>query len=155
GKTIAIIKFKGNTKTEDEAIRVNMKTHEGETLDGEKLRDDLRAIWTMGYFEDVRAEALDQGPGKIAITILLKEKPSIRKIYVSGNVEVSLDKINEVLDIKKGQILEAAKIKRNQDKIRDLLVEKGYYLGEVTSDTKRISEKDVDVYFYVDEHAKV
>ena len=38
---------------------------------------------------------------------------------------------------------------------RDLYVEKGYYLAEVSSDIQRKDENHVDVYFNVDEHAKV
>jgi outer membrane protein insertion porin family len=65
------------------------------------------------------------------VTFVLKEKPAIRKIYVAGNDEVRLTKINEVLDIKKEQILDLAKIKKNVEKIRELYVEKGFYMAEV------------------------
>ena len=43
----------------------------------------------------------------------------------------ALDKINEVLDLKKDTILDLAKVKKNVEKIRDLYVEKGFYLADV------------------------
>ncbi len=46
-------------------------------------------------------------------------------------------------------------MKHNVEKIRDLYVEKGYYLAEVSTDIKRVDDTKVDVYFIVDEHAKV
>jgi outer membrane protein insertion porin family len=148
------IRFRGNRKAEDEAIRNALTTQPGDKLSAEKLRDDLKAVWKLGYFEDVQVEAAEDN-GKVALTFVLKEKPSIRKIYVAGNSEVGLDKINEVLDLKKDTILDPAKIKRNVEKIRDLYVEKGFYLADVSSDVQRKEASKVDIYFIVDEHAKV
>src|SRR6266446_3284797 len=53
------LQFRGNRKVEDDAIKVNLKTKVGVTLTQEILRDDVRAIWKMGYFEDVQIEATD------------------------------------------------------------------------------------------------
>jgi outer membrane protein insertion porin family len=155
GKTIAWIRFRGNRKAEDDAIRLNLTLSPGQKLEAEKLRDDLKAVWKMGYFEDIQVEETQEPSGKVGLTLVLKEKPVIHKIYVAGNSEVGLDKINEVLDLKKETILDPAKVKRNIEKVRDLYVEKGFYLAEVGSDVKRIDDAHVDVYLVCDEHAKV
>ena len=154
GRVIGTLKFKGNHKAEDDALRVAIKSQPGEKLNSEQLRDDVRAIWRLNFFEDVQVEAQETG-GKVDLTFVVREKPLIRKIYVSGAHEVGLDKINEVLDIKKDTIVDPAKVKRNVEKIKDLYVEKGYYLAEVGSEIQRKDENHVDVYFNVDEHAKV
>lgn len=154
GRVIGTLKFKGNKKAEDDAIRVAVKSLPGEKLNAEQLREDIRAVWRLGFFDDVQVEAQETG-GKIDLLFVLHEKPVIRKIYVSGAHEVGLDKINEVLDIKKDTIVDPSKVKRNVEKIKDLYVEKGYYLAEVGSDIQRKDENHVDVYFNVDEHAKV
>ncbi len=154
GKIVAYVHFVGNRKAEDDAIRLVMQTRPGAKLDSDRLRDDLRAIWRMGYFDDVRVEGSDEGD-RIGLTLLFKEKPVIAKIYISGNSELGLDKINEVLDLKKDAIVDPAKIKRNVEKVRDLYIEKGYYLVEVRSDLQRVDENHVNVFFVCDEHAKV
>jgi outer membrane protein insertion porin family len=41
------------------------------------------------------------------------------------------------------------------EKVRDLYIEKGFYLAEVTSETQRKDNNKVDVYIICDEHAKV
>ncbi len=151
---IVKLRFRGNRKTEDEAIRVNLSLQVGEPLNRAQLRDDVRAVWRMGYFEDVRVEA-EEVSGGMELTYLLVEKPTLRKIYVSGNAEVGVDKINEVLDLRRDTIFDATKVKRNEEKVRDLYVEKGFYLVDVSSEVKRLSQAEVDVYFYVNEHAKV
>ncbi|MDB4966578.1 MAG: outer membrane protein assembly complex, YaeT protein [Myxococcales bacterium] len=154
GRPIGSIKFRGNKKAEDDAIRVAIRSQVGEKLSADQLRDDIRGVWKLGFFEDVQIEAVESG-GKIDVVFVLREKPVIRKIYVSGAKEVGLDKINEVLDIKRDTIIDPAKVKRNVEKVRDLYVEKGYYLAEVTSDIQRKDDQHVDVYLNVDEHAKV
>jgi len=154
GRVIGTVKFKGNHKAEDDALRVAIKSLPGEKLSSEQLRDDVRAIWRLNFFEDVQVEAQETG-GKVDLTFVVREKPLIRKIYVSGAHEVGLDKINEVLDIRKDTIVDPAKVKRNEEKIKDLYVEKGFYLAEVSSEIQRKDENHVDVYFNVDEHAKV
>jgi outer membrane protein insertion porin family len=152
------VQFRGNRKVEDDAIRVNLKTAPGVVLTQEMVRDDVRAIWKMGYFEDVEVEVADgkaNGKSGSVVTFVLREKPAINKIYVAGNDEVSLSKINEVLDIKKDQILDLAKIKKNVDKIKDAYTEKGFYMAEVSYEIKRDTASTVDVWFHVRENNKV
>jgi outer membrane protein insertion porin family len=148
------VQFRGNRKVEDDALRVNLRTVPGAQLTQDLLREDVRAIWRMGFFEDVQVEA-NPFEGGVAVVFVLKEKPSIRKIYVSGHEEVGLTKINEVLDIKKEQILDLAKIKKNMEKIRELYLQRGYYMADVTHELKRVGASEVDVYFRVHENAKV
>ena len=154
GRVISSIDFRGNKKVEADAIKLNVRSTAGEKLSSDTLREDIKSIWKMGYFDDVQVEGTEDGD-KIKLTFVLREKPSIRKIFVQGNKEVDLSKINEVLDLKKDQILDPAKVKRNVEKVRDLYIEKGYYLAEVTSDIQRKEANKVDVYIVVDEHAKV
>jgi outer membrane protein insertion porin family len=149
------LQFRGNRKVEDDAIKINLKTAPGETLTQELIREDVRAIWKMGYFEDVQVEVADaKGQGSI-VTFVLREKPAITKIYVAGNDEIALAKINEVLDVKKEQILDLAKLKKNVQKIKDLYVEKGFYMAEVTYEVKRATSSTVEVWFRVHENQKV
>jgi outer membrane protein insertion porin family len=148
------LQFRGNRKVEDDAIKINLKTAPGVTLTQDTVREDVRTIWKMGYFEDVQVE-VSEGKAGTVVTFVLKEKPAINKIYVAGNDEVALSKINEVLDIKKDQILDLAKLKKNVEKIKDLYVEKGFYMAEVNYEVKRDSAATVDVWFRVHENAKV
>ncbi|HEX2657147.1 MAG TPA: outer membrane protein assembly factor BamA, partial [Polyangia bacterium] len=155
--TVTRVHFRGNRKVEDDAIRAVIKTKPGLAVNQESLRDDVRAIWKMGFFEDVQVESTEvkgQGGG-LAIVFVLKEKPTISKIYVAGNDEISLTKINEALDLKKEQVLDLAKVKKNVQKIKELYVEKGFYMVEVDYELKRPAPSEVEVWFRVREHAKV
>jgi outer membrane protein insertion porin family len=149
------IQFRGNRKVEDDAIRVNLTLKVGQPLDPEKIRDDVRALWKMGFFENVSVEATQTDSGGLVLTFVLEEKPSVRKIYIQGSKEVELEKINEVIDLKRDAILDVAKIKKNVEKVRELYVSKGFYLASVDYQVRPVNEAEVDVWLLVDEQAKV
>jgi outer membrane protein insertion porin family len=153
--TVERIQFKGNRKVEDDAIRMNLVTRVGSELERDKVREDVRALWKMGFFEDVKVEAEQSGTGGLVLTYSVVEKPSIRKILVDGNDEVGLDKINEVLDLKRDAILDVTKVKKNVEKIHDLYVSKGFYLATIDHQIRPVNESEVDVWFVVKEQPKV
>ncbi|WP_428269741.1 outer membrane protein assembly factor BamA [Haliangium sp.] len=155
GLPIERIQFRGNRKVEDDAIRVNLSSQVGGKLNPELVRRDLRAMWQMGFFDDVEVRAEPTVDGGVVLLFVVVEKPSVRKILVSGNDEVGLDKINEVLDLKRDAILDVSKVKQNRQKIYDLYVEKGYYLAAVDYDVRPVNETEVDVWYVIEERAKV
>jgi outer membrane protein insertion porin family len=148
------VHFRGNRKVEDDALRVNLKLKPGLILTKDVLQEDVRTLWRLGYFEDVQVETAE-AEGGLVVTYVLKEKPSIRKIYVSGHDEVGLTKINEVLDLKKEQVLDLSKVKKNVEKIRELYLQRGFYMADVEYELHRDSPGQVDVYFRVHENSKV
>ncbi len=127
----------------------------GAVLDAAKLRDDVRGMWKMGFFADVTVLGAIEPGGGVSLTFAVKEKPSIRKVLISGNDGLGLDKINEVIDLQLDTILDIGKVKKNREKIADLYVEKGYYLATVDYEVKPVNESEVDVFFVCDERAKV
>ena len=155
GRAIERVQFRGNRKVEDDAIRVQLLSKPGTLLDAAKLREDLRAMWKMGFFADIDVEAEVGASGGVALTFAVKEKPSIRKVLIAGNSELGLDKINEVIDLELDAIVDVTKVKKNREKIADVYVQKGFYLATVDYEVKPVNESEVDVYFTVDEKAKV
>jgi outer membrane protein insertion porin family len=155
GRPIEAVQFRGNRKVENDAIRVQLLSKEGTLLSASKLREDIRAMWKMGFFADIDVEAEVSPSGGVILTFAVKEKPAIRKILIAGNSEIGLDKINEVLDLELDAIVDIGKVKKNRDKIADLYVQKGYYLATVDWEVKTANESEVDVWFTVDEKAKV
>ena len=52
-------------------------------------------------------------------------------------------------------IVDISKVKKNREKIADLYVQKGFYLATVDYEIKPVNEAEVDVWFKIDEKAKV
>jgi outer membrane protein insertion porin family len=155
GRPIDAIQFNGNRRVEDEAIRVNLLSRPGALFDGGRLADDIRTMWRMGYFADIQVQGTISASGGLVITFLITEKPSVREIFVAGNDELELEKINEVIKLEPDSVLDISKIKADRDAITKKYVEEGFYLASVTYEIRTINESEADVYFNVDEKAKV
>src|SRR5262245_35203702 len=79
GRPIERVQFRGNRKVEDDAIRVQLLSKPGTLLDAAKLREDIRAMWKMGFFADVSVEAEVGQSGGLTLTFAVKSEPSIRQ----------------------------------------------------------------------------
>ena len=130
---VAHIVVKGNRRIEKDAILGVMQTREGETLSPAHLREDLKAIYKMGYFTDVRLDASDTPEGRI-LTVLVKEKPAIREIMVEGNNKLKKDKILEVMNLKPFSVASEGAIKEDINKVQQAYREKGYYEAQISYD---------------------
>lgn len=147
---IGHVEVRGNRRVDAEAIRGVVATKAGQTLDPERLRTDLRAIWKLGMFSDVQAMADGDG-----VAFVVVERPAIRKILVAGNHELALDKIDEVIELKRDAIVDEVAIRRSRDHIAELYVAHGFLFATVESALLPSDSGGVDVQFTVDEHAKV
>ncbi|TMQ22432.1 MAG: outer membrane protein assembly factor BamA [Deltaproteobacteria bacterium] len=144
------VEVRGNHHVDVETIRAAVATKAGQTLDPGRLRSDLRAIWRLGMFSDVRAAT----EGDV-VTFEVVERPTIRKILVAGNHELALDKIDEVIELTRGAVVDEAAIRRSRDRIADLYLAQGFLFATVDIAQLPADSGEVDVQFTVDEHAKV
>lgn len=151
---IARIEVKGNRRIEKDAILGVMQTREGEIISPARLREDLKAIYKMGYFTDVKFDVSDTPQGRI-LTVLVTEKPAIKEIIITGNRQIKKDKILEVMDLKPFSVASDAPIQESVNKILHLYREKGYYEARVTSSLEPVSKTEVNLVLKVDEGGKM
>ncbi len=151
---IASIAPAGNLKIDSGAILKNIQTKPGDLYNSASLRQDLKSIYKMGYFDDIQIE-VKQGPKGKNIIFKVIEKPVIRSITYSGIDELSEDKVEEVVTIKKQSILNPAKINSASEAIQLLYRSKGYYNTKVTPQITYPSEESAEVRFVIDEGKKI
>ncbi len=128
---VDVITIVGNRRVDSEAIRRKLVSKAGEPFSPDKVKEDIRNIYGMGYFEDIMVDLSDSASGK-ELTYIVKEKPFVKKIELSGNEEVSSEKINGVLTVKENTVLDMVLLNENAEKIKALYAEEGFYLAEVT-----------------------
>ena len=81
---INAIEIEGLQRIEASAVKAKITQIIGETLSQEKTNEDIKNIFKMGYFDDVRAE-IEPFEGGIRLIYVVKEKPIITKIEFQGN----------------------------------------------------------------------
>lgn len=153
---ITEVRVEGNRRVESQAIARALKQKVGDLFDHTRTSDDLRALWALKYFNDVQL-LVQRTPAGIAYVVRVTEKPTVRSVLLQGNDELSKDDFKDTLDIKAFTILDISAAKRNEKKILDKYLEKGFFLAEVKHEVRPVDEegKEVDLVFVISEHAKV
>jgi len=134
------IQIEGNKKVSRETIQFYMKSREGGIYDADKLKDDFKALWETGFFENIRIDDENGGNGKI-VHIILTENPLISSVTYKTGKKVKESDITEKLQ-GSNIILQAfsyyspAKIRKVKKIITDMLLEKGYNQATVAIDEK-------------------
>lgn len=149
-KTIAEIRVEGNQRIESDAILRLIHSKVGAVYQPKQLSRDLRAIYAMGYFDDLQVDAQSGPNGKI-ITFHVKEKPTIRRIKFKGNKHYSNEKLRENLTISTGSILNIYKIRNNIDLIVNLYKEDNYHRIKVDYETQDLENNQTDLTFIISE----
>jgi outer membrane protein insertion porin family len=116
------IKIAGNLRVEDDGIRLHLKSRPGELFDPAVVEQDVKAIFRMGFFDDVQAELLPEG----VLTYAVKEKPYIREVKIQGASQVTKEKIESAFGVGPRTILDRTKVADGVDKVRKLYTEQGY-----------------------------
>lgn len=154
GEKVASVKVQGNRRIEAAAIMAVMSTKAGGAFSALRLDDDIKAIWKLGYFDNVRAEANDSTEGKVIIIIVV-EKPTIREIKVSGNSEVDTEDIMDQIDLKVHQVFRPTVLKEAERKIVQMYRDKGYYDVKVSSEIVTLKTGQLGIHIKVTEGKKV
>jgi outer membrane protein insertion porin family len=143
----------GNVKVEEGVIQGAIKSREGGPFSVEKIREDLRSIFNLGFFADVQVDIKSTPQGKEVIFIVA-EKPSIKEILVKGNDKVKLDDIKEKITLKTRSILNPEKVKEDSEQIRKLYFSKGYYGVKVEYKVDYLETNEAVVTFTISEGPK-
>jgi outer membrane protein insertion porin family len=151
---VAHLNVKGNRRIEKAAILGVMQTREGELISPARLREDLKAVYKMGYFTDVKMDVTDTPEG-VVLTVLVKEKPAIKEIFTKGNRKIKRKDILESLDIKPYSVASDATIREGINKVKKMYREKGYYEVNISYKLVPVTNTEVDLVLTIDEGGKM
>ncbi len=153
------IEIVGNTRVPQETIRFYLFMREGGTFNKEVLRKDFRVLWSTGFFSNIKIEEEQGTRGKI-IKIKVEENPVIRSIAYKTGRKLKEDDIVKRLK-KKGEYISPYsfysphKIQLIKTTIEELLVEKGFYSGEVKAVVNEKENSRVDIVIEISEGKKI
>ncbi len=147
---VAKVSVEGNQRIETDAILKNIQTKPGDVYLTKSLTQDLKSVYAMGYFDDIRIEAEDGPQGK-TIIFKVKEKPTLRMIQVTNNKVYTDEEIIEAMNIKTGSILNIFQLQNNVERIKELYKEKNYHNIKVDYKIHQTKQNQADVEFTVEE----
>ncbi|MEJ2033631.1 MAG: outer membrane protein assembly factor BamA, partial [Deltaproteobacteria bacterium] len=151
---IAAIEVAGNKRIDSGAILLNVQSKVGGRYQPDLLREDLKRIFRMGYFEDVKIDVTDTERGK-KVTFIVEEKPVISRIEITGEDKVKEKDIRQVISLKAHNIINSKEVRESVENIRRLYKEKGFYDTEVTAKLSYPKPDRVNVDFAIKEGKKI
>ncbi|MEW6076535.1 MAG: outer membrane protein assembly factor BamA [Thermodesulfobacteriota bacterium] len=145
---VSDIQVRGNVRIEAEAIKKVIGTKAGDAFSKEQLSDDLRSIYQMGYFEDVRVSVDDTAAGKI-VYFDVKERPTVRKILFKDNTLFDDEELTKEITISRGSIINTLEIQRNIRKMEQLYKDKNYHSVKITYAILPEDNNQADIEFTI------
>ncbi len=153
GERIAELRVRGNRRIEEAAIRARVTSAVGTQLLPARLAHDVREIYALGFFKNVRV-LKEAGPNGVVLTLAVEENPIVRQVSVSGNDKVDSDKIKDNLTLTTGSTLDYPLLTENVERVEQLYRAEGFYLAEVGYEIEKLPADAVAVHFNVTEGKK-
>ncbi|TLY22331.1 MAG: outer membrane protein assembly factor BamA [Nitrospirae bacterium] len=150
---IKAIKIQGNKRIEAPAIRGRISLKEGEPFSAERIREQIRAIYQMGYFEDVRVET-EPVAGGVAVMFVVSEKPFVTQILYDGNDNVKDEKLTEKLTVRPQSFLDQQQIKDSVERLRLLYEDEGYFSARIVPVIKTLDGERKSLTFFIKEGSR-
>ena len=133
---IAEITVTGNKILDDGVVLMRLKIRKGDLYDPQKINRELKRLYDLGYFEDIKFNVRDTPEGK-KIIINVQEKPRIEAISVNGADEIDSDDILEAMSTKTGSVLNPKILQEDLNKIREMYHKEGFYNVQVDYELER------------------
>jgi len=150
GPLIKSIRVQGNKRIEVPAIRGRISLKEGNRFSTEAIRDQIRSVYQMGFFEDVRVET-EPVPGGVAVVFVVTEKPFITNIVFDGNDKLKDEKLIEKFTVRTQSFLDQQQVKDSVEKLRVLYEEEGYYSARIIPVIKTLDSEKKTLTFFIQE----
>ena len=128
------IEILGSNIIKADFILSQMSLKKGELYDKEKMQQDLKTIYKLGYFtERMRAVPVKNSNGTISLKIIVEENMPITDFTIEGNTVVSSEEIMQYLLPLKGKPQNIAAINQAMEQINQCYYNKGYILSKIDS----------------------
>ena len=129
------IVVRGTVLIDPERVKNAMVSQVGDKVNAEKLDEDIRAVWAMGYFNDVSVYVENND----VLVVEVAEKPRINAIRVLGSDAVSEEDAIGAMTTQTGSVLNEKNLINDIEIIKELYRKKAYYLVEANYEIQPVA----------------
>ncbi|WP_022661841.1 outer membrane protein assembly factor BamA [Paucidesulfovibrio longus] len=151
---IAVIDVDGTKILDKEVVLMRLGLQKGETYDPARINQELKNIYDLGYFDDVKVVVSDVSGGK-KVLFQVVEKPRIQELGVKGADKLDEADILEAVSTKKGAVLNLKVLRDDMNTIRGLYRTEGYYKTKVSYEVEGGENGQAKLNFVVEEGPKL
>jgi len=143
------IRVEGLQRTEPGTVFSYLPVKVGETMNADKARAALRALYATGFFADVRLDVEND-----VLVVFVRERPAIAQIDFSGMKEFEPDNVRKVLrelGMAEGRIFDRALLDSAEQELKRQYLSKGMYAAAVQTTVTPLERNRVGISIAVTE----
>lgn len=128
GREVAEVRVEGNQNVPTESILLVMDTKPGRPFSRERIRQDLQAIYDMGFFSKAPvALPLPTPEGRVIVVVRVFENPVVKDIVFEGNTAIPSEKLKAIMRTQVGKILNTRTFQRDLDRLEEFYQDSGFF----------------------------
>ncbi len=124
-KIISSVEVKGNKTVSSATILSKIETRIGNYYSESVVSKDLKRLYALGFFTDIKVELVDYPEG-VKVIFLVTEKPTVKMIIFEGNKILRRKMLLEVMKSKEGEFLNPKRLRDDINEIRKLYEKRGF-----------------------------
>jgi len=148
------LSVEGNRRVQEAVILGRVQSKLGGPFNPALLSEDLRAIFGLGFFDDVRMRVEDF-EGGVKVVFVVSERPFVRDIDFTGNRKLATTTLQEKIDLKLGSVYNPVDVQRAREKLKEHYEEEGYFEAQITPEVEKFADGDVRVAFIINEGRRI
>jgi outer membrane protein insertion porin family len=149
-QVVSEVAVQGNRRVEGEAIRVNVTLVPGQALDPTVVDRDIRAIYEMGFFDDVWVTSRSAGGG-VAVVYHVAERPYVERIDFKGVDNVAEDDLAAVINVTPRTIFDPQRVWVGLEQARKFYGGEGYPDAKIEYSVEVGPDNNSTLVYHVDE----
>ena len=132
GKTIVDIQFEGASSATLPTVKMAVVENVGDTFNAATALRDRNALINTGYFYEAY-QTFEEIPEGVVITFHVLENPILKDIVFTGNTLYTKEELDNLMTIKRGEILNSNTLHDDISKIQEDYRNEGFTLMKVTN----------------------
>lgn len=135
GKMVKKIEFSGLKNVDEGDLTEIMLTSVNYPLKAAEVREDIKQIFALGRFENVKVEIDDYADG-VKLKIILVERPVVDKIEFKGHEKILETDLMEAIKIKEGDVYRKNLVEEGIKALKIKYTKEGYFNAFITYRTR-------------------
>ena len=143
------IRVEGIQRTDAGTVFSYLPVKVGDTLDNKKATDAIKALFSTGFFKDVRLES-ENG----VLLVIVVERPAIAEISIVGVSEFEPKKLKDGLrrdGLAVSRIFNRSVLEKAEQRLKLSYISKGRYAVKITTTITPLERNRVSINFNIDE----
>ena len=148
------VAVEGYRRVQEAVILGRVQSKLGAPFNPSLLSEDLRSIFGLGFFDDVRMRVEDF-EGGVKVVFVVAERPFVRDVDFTGNKKVATTTLQEKINLKLGSVYNPVDVQRAREKLKVHYEEEGYFEAQITPEVEKFADGDVRIAFSINEGRRI